>query len=85
MKVHELKIKHMYCIDIVRGLKTFEIRKNDRDFKVDDILHLKEIHDCSGDYTGFEMFVKVVYIHESLGLQEGYVCMAIKKVTIDLR
>jgi hypothetical protein len=82
MKVHELKIKHMYCINIVNHLKTFEIRKNDRDFKVDDILHLKEIRDCSGEYTGFEMFVRVVYIHEGLGLQDGYVCMSIKEVLI---
>ena len=82
MKVHELKIKHMYCINVVNHLKTFEIRKNDRDFKVDDILHLKETHDCSDIYTGFEMFVKVVYIHEGLGLQDGYVCMTIKEVLI---
>ena len=72
----------MYCIDVVNHLKTFEIRKNDRDFKADDILHLKEIHDCSGEYTGFEMFVRVVYIHEGLGLQDGYVCMTIKEVLI---
>ena len=82
MKVHELKIAHKYCIQIVRKAKTFEIRKNDRNFQVEDILHLREIEDESKEYTGFEMFVKVIYIHEGLGLEEGYVCMSIKEVCI---
>ena len=40
MDVHYLKIKPEYYKDIDRGLKTFELRKNDRDFKVGDILML---------------------------------------------
>ena len=83
VKVHELKIKHHYCIQIVVGAKSFEIRNNDRNFEAGDILHLKEIHDETGEYTGFEMFVRVVYIHSGLGLQDGYVCMAIKPIKMD--
>lgn len=79
MKVHELKINQQYCIDILINYKTFEIRKNDRGFKVGDIIHLKEIDDVTKDYTGFEFFVKIWYIHEGLGLEEGYVCMSIEK------
>ena len=82
MKVHELKIWHKYCIQIVLGYKTFEIRKNDRNYQVGDILHLKETNDDTDEYTGFEMFVIVKYIHEGLGLQEGYICMAFKTVEI---
>ena len=80
MKVHELKIYPKYCFDIACGIKNFEIRKKDRNYKVGDILHLKEMNDRTSKYTGFEMFVKVEYIHEGLGMQEGFVCMAIKKV-----
>ena len=83
MKVHELKIKHEYCIQIVVGAKSFEIRKNDRNFQSGDILHLKEIDDETGEYTGFELFVKVNHLHSGLGMQEGYVCMSIKKVRIE--
>ena len=61
--------------------KTFEIRKNDRDFKEGDLLHLKEIDDITKKYTGFEFFVRVNYIHAGLGLQDGYVCMSIATVT----
>lgn len=40
MKVHELKLNTKYYDDVKKGLKTFEIRKNDRDFKVGDVLSL---------------------------------------------
>jgi hypothetical protein len=60
--------------------KTFEIRKNDRNFQLDDILHLKEIDDVSKEYTGFEMFLKVIYIHQGVGLEEGYVCMSVERI-----
>ncbi len=80
MKVHELKIYSKYFIDIASGIKNFEIRKNDRDFKKGDFLHLKEVENETTNYTGFGMFVKVDYIHEGLGMQEGYVCMAIHRI-----
>ena len=83
MKVHELKIQHQYCIQIIVGGKSFEIRKNDRNFKVGDILHLRETNDGTEEYTGFEMFVEVIHTHEGLGLEEGYVCMSIKRVRIE--
>lgn len=36
MANHQLKIKSEYLEAIISGVKTFEIRKNDRDFKVGD-------------------------------------------------
>ncbi|WP_270745219.1 DUF3850 domain-containing protein [Lactococcus petauri] len=41
MKTHELKLDVKYFDDVKNGTKNFEIRKNDRDFKVGDILILK--------------------------------------------
>ncbi len=43
MKLHELKIKHKYLVDIARGVKTFELRKNDRDYQVGDLIHFIDI------------------------------------------
>ncbi|MFT8735673.1 MAG: DUF3850 domain-containing protein [Lentilactobacillus hilgardii] len=40
MKIHELKLDTEYFDDVKSGLKTFEIRKNDRDFKDGDVLAL---------------------------------------------
>lgn len=41
MKTHELKLDIKYFDEVKDGNKNFEIRKNDRDFKVGDILELK--------------------------------------------
>ena len=51
MKTHELKLDINYFEDVKSGLKNFEIRKNDRDFQVGDILEFK-IFD-SGKYQYF--------------------------------
>lgn len=42
MKTHTLKTWPSYFEAIQRGDKRFEIRKNDRDFAIGDVLHLKE-------------------------------------------
>lgn len=43
MTTHELKLDIKYFEDVKNGKKNFEIRKNDRDFKVGDILKLKKM------------------------------------------
>ncbi len=48
MKLHELKIKHEYLIDVTIGTKTFELRKNDRDYQVGDLIRFIDI---TKDYT----------------------------------
>ena len=44
MKLHELKIKEEYLEDIKSGKKTFELRKNDRDYQVGDLIHFVEVY-----------------------------------------
>lgn len=41
MRTHELKLDIKYFDDVKSGKKNFEIRKNDRDFQVHDVLELK--------------------------------------------
>lgn len=41
MKTHELKLDTKYFDDVKSGNKNFEIRKNDRNFEVGDVLELK--------------------------------------------
>lgn len=45
MKLHELKIKHEYLIEVATGKKTFELRKNDRDYKVGDLIRFIEVEE----------------------------------------
>lgn len=65
---HELKIWPSYYYPILTGLKTFEVRVNDRDFKVSDVLWLQEYIPSSRAYTGRSLHVKVTYLTIALGL-----------------
>lgn len=77
MAMHQLKIKPEYFADVANGIKTFELRKNDRDFKVGDTLVLQEY---DGDYTGRFRKVTVTYLLKGgiYGLDKDYVILGIK-------
>ena len=52
MQIHELKTWPKYYAQIVSGAKRFEIRYNDRDFAVGDLLFLREYNIEIHQYTG---------------------------------
>lgn len=76
---HELKTWTAFYHDVAAGIKKFELRKNDRDFKVGDLLILEEWNTELKEYTGNSCVVRVVYILQGgqFGLEEGYVIMSI--------
>lgn len=61
MELHKLKIQREYFKAVMSGDKTFEIRKNDRDFPVGDIVLLEEFIEASG-YTNRQAAVIIKYI-----------------------
>lgn len=75
--IHELKILPEYFEQVRNGTKTFEIRKNDRNFKVGDTLWLKEWD--GNKYTGRDTTRKVIYILDDNSgyVLDGYVVMSI--------
>ena len=76
---HDLKTWPEYFNEVFLGHKTFEVRKNDRDFKVGDYLILKEWDPNTNSYTGRMLARKVSYILKGgeFGVEEGYVVMSI--------
>lgn len=81
MKTHELKILPSYFEQVANGNKPFEIRKNDRDFKLHDVLLLREIEPARSvhepvQYTGRMKAVKVTYITD-FEQKDGNVVMGI--------
>ncbi len=62
MKQHQLKTHPEPFAAIEIGVKRHEIRKNDRDFQVGDILILKEWLPTSEVYTGKQIIAEVAYI-----------------------
>lgn len=76
MRFHDLKIWPMFYQPILDDIKRFEIRKNDRNFGLGDILHLHEWKD--GEYTGRHSYWRVNYIiFNGPGVKEGYCLMGI--------
>jgi hypothetical protein len=78
MKVHQLKTWPEYFKALKDGTKNFELRKNDRDFRVGDILYLKEYNPETEAYTSRSLEFYVTYIIDGeWGLKEGYCAMAL--------
>lgn len=72
-KIHDLKIAPEYFGAVIRNEKTFEIRKDDRDYCVGDWVKLKEYQD--GEFTGASTCFQISYILRDCpqyGLMEGY-------------
>lgn len=76
MEQHELKIWPQFFQAIIDGRKTFEVRKNDRNFREGDQLFLREYAPDPKMYTGREMLVHVTYLTE-LPCMPGFVGMSI--------
>lgn len=83
MTIHELKTVHPYFSQIWFDEKNFEIRKNDRNYKMGDRLILRE-YDKENElkpYSGRCIFCKVTKIlippNTFVGLYEDYLVMKI--------
>lgn len=79
---HHLKTQEPYWSQVLEGVKTFEVRRNDRDFRVGDTL---DLHRWIGERdTGMSTEVVVTYVldKEEFGLQPGYVVLGVQGVIV---
>ena len=69
-KTHELKIYPKYFEAILDGKKTFEIRKNNRNFHVGDSIVLREFDNIK--YSGREIHATIKYMLDDtfIGLED---------------
>lgn len=78
-QVHQIKIALSYFDDVASGRKPFELRKNDRNYKVGDILQMAEFKE--GKNTGRVIEKIITYLLEDYtGIEEGYCILGIKGV-----
>lgn len=83
MTEHKLKIKSEYFLAVINKTKTAEIRYNDRNYQVDDILNLNEI-DSLGNFTGKNCAVIVTHVlDDNQYLQTGYVMLSFHMIDSD--
>lgn len=80
-KVHYIRLEATYFDDVAAGVKTFELQKNDRDYKTGDVLEMVEFKD--GRNTGRLIRCKVTYMLEGYtGLTDGYCILGIKVLEV---
>lgn len=83
--IHQLKTEHGFFEDVISGRKTFEVRLNDRDFRVGDFAALNELTQLTLPpegkciETGRCCLVEIVYIlNDCRFLQDRYVVLGIR-------
>lgn len=98
MKIHELKIKEKYYKDVALGYKTFELRKNDRDYQEGDLIkftvvdkipysELKDNQMVAEPYypAAEDALFRITYVLKDVpeyGLDKDYCILGIKQVEL---
>jgi hypothetical protein len=78
---HNLKTLPAFFESTLQGFKTFEIRKDDRDFSIMDVIILDEYN--GKDFTGRKQFFRVNYILRNVpefGLCSGFVLLGLARI-----
>jgi len=82
MKMHTLKILEAYVQRIIHRQKTFEVRKNDRDFQVGDTIQFRIINELGEEVeVHYQMplyLINYVLPGGQFGIVSGYCVMSIQ-------
>lgn len=78
---HDLKVWPEFFDPLESGIKTFELRRDDRGFRVGDVLLLREWSRSAG-YSGRQLRRRVSYLicGPGFGLAPDFVCMGLADV-----
>jgi uncharacterized protein DUF3850 len=92
MSHHHVKCWMQYFDDVDRGEKRFDLRRNDRNYKVDDQITLQEWDPTLGEYTGRRLTFRICYVLQGdetgwsaaspplQGLHAGYAILGLAEV-----
>lgn len=84
---HKLKTWPIFYNACVSGAKTFDIRRNDRDYQIGDLLKFVEFDPVNKRETGNTAWFKVVYLisgaeHKHIGIHPDFVVMGIEPIKV---
>lgn len=86
--IHELKLSMHFCDAVYSGLKTFELRKNDRGYQTGDLVRFTPIKfdetnpsDRFPDHPIRKKMYEITYILSGWGLNPDCVAFGIREVT----
>ena len=82
--VHMIKIRESFANAVLRGDKTFEIRKNDRGYQKGDSVQFTVLYDSDGcemiDHPLSKNLYEITYVLSGWGIEDGYVVFGIKRI-----
>jgi hypothetical protein len=82
---HELKCWPEHFEPLSRGVKTVELRRNDRNYQVGDVLILREWEPMENAYTGRNVHATITHIVSGgEWLNPGYVAMSVRLDALNL-
>lgn len=74
--LHNLKLQRKYADRIIDGQKTFEVRLNDRDYQVGDIIIFTTLENDKPDETVNHKInnkeYEITYVHANYGMDDDY-------------
>lgn len=82
MKLHILKIKESYFLDVNRGRKKAELRQDDRQYEVGDLIHFVDVKGREINWFDSNLYeiTHILRNVEEYGLKRGYAILSIEKV-----
>ncbi len=85
-RIHNIKCWPEPFAALERGDKTCEVRKNDRNYRVGDVLVINEYYPDATFVTGCTLTMLVTHITTGFGLPGGLVVMSVRPVKLkDMR
>ena len=77
---HILKTHPLFFAQIAEGTKCWELRKNDRNFKIGDTLILREYNPLTKRYTDLYLVrtITAIFSDDNFGLQKNFVILSIQ-------
>ena len=82
-KLHVIKVREIYAEDLLDGGKTFEIRKNDRNYQVGDKIMFRVIDSKTQERMQHPLnkrLFDITYVLEDVpGLHKGYAILGIRQ------
>jgi len=79
---HSLKVWPEFYRDLESGKKNFEVRRDDQDFAVGDMLILHEYNNVQQWYTGNSVHREIIYLlfGGRFGIEKGFCVLGLKEI-----
>jgi ASC-1-like (ASCH) protein len=80
--IHKLKIRSRYLDDLISGKKKAEVRINDRNYQVGDMLEFDTTNPLQNPDipNGIKVTFHITHIHKGIGLARGYVMLSVERM-----